>query len=213
MNKLVVFDLDGTLNKTETFAVAAHTDTLLEYGVTDITPQQIIATFGDRAQDYVKILMKDKTEEERKEYLLKEAQREDIYIKTLGKTFDNIIPMLQALKNQGYKTAICSNAPYKYIDMVASALKIADLIDYYRELLPNVTKNDTLKMLLDKVKPEKAVMVGDRKHDKYAARHNNIPFIGCLYGYNPEEIIDADITVIDPIFIVDAVDKLIGDNN
>ena len=37
-DKLVVFDLDGTLNRTDLFAVDAHLTALREHGRTDVLP-------------------------------------------------------------------------------------------------------------------------------------------------------------------------------
>lgn len=41
-------------------------------------------------------------------------------------------------------------------------------------------------------------MVGDRKFDIMAAEDNNLPFIGCAYGYAPKEIRGADIVIEHP---------------
>ena len=45
-----------------------------------------------------------------------------------------------------------------------------------------------MKIVLDKIRPDKAVMVGDRHHDMQAARDNGLPFVGCQYGYLPHEV-------------------------
>ena len=52
-------------------------------------------------------------------------------------------------------------------------------------------------------------MVGDRIFDIQAARANGIPFIGCEYGYAPEEIQDADVVVREAAEIYGAVETLI----
>ena len=52
-------------------------------------------------------------------------------------------------------------------------------------------------------------MVGDRKFDIQAARANGIPFIGCAYGYAPQEIREADLVVKEPAEILPAVETLI----
>ncbi|MEG0693523.1 MAG: HAD family hydrolase, partial [Oscillospiraceae bacterium] len=110
----------------------------------------------------------------------------------------------------GYLIAVCSNASERYIRMVLNALNIIDKIDYIQPLLPDLIKDDTLRLLLTREKPEKAVMVGDRVFDKNAARANNIPFIGCMYGFENSEVSDADIAIKTPSEINDAVKMLIG---
>ena len=74
------------------------------------------------------------------------------------------------------------------------AINIDNRIDYVQELVPGLTKDGTLKLLLEKVQPQKVVMVGDRIFDINAAKANNIPSIGCLYGFCREEALTADYT-------------------
>ena len=76
---------------------------------------------------------------------------------------------------------------------------------------PGCTKSDTLKIVLDKIRPDKAVMVGDRHHDMQAARDNGLPFVGCQYGYLPHEVDGADIRVARAEDIPRAVKSLIGE--
>lgn len=68
-----------------------------------------------------------------------------------------------------------------------------------------------MKIVLDKIRPDKAVMVGDRHHDMQAARDNGLPFVGCQYGYLPHEVDGADIRVARAEDIPRAVKSLIGE--
>lgn len=208
--KLVVFDLDGTLNRTELYAVPAHKMTLAEYNIFDKTDEMIISTFGARAQDCINQLIGECTEEQGNDYFKKYSLHEQQCIQDCAGEFNGITPMLLKLRELGYHTAVCSNASERYIRMVLNALNLIDKIDFIQPLMPNMTKDDTLNILLTKQQPYKAVMVGDRIYDKNAARANSIPFIGCLYGFNSDEVSDADIAVKSPCEIVDAVEKLIG---
>ncbi len=209
-NKLVVFDLDGTLNKTDLYSVPAHKKALAEYGIFDKTDEFIISKIGARGQDAVQGLLNGCDEQTGYEYLKKVSQYEYEFIADYSGEFDGISEMLDKLKSNGYETAVCSNASERYIRMVLNALKLIDKIDYIQPLLPDMTKDDTLCLLLNKVNPEKAAMVGDRIYDKLAAKHNNIPFIGCLYGFEQSEVCDADIPVKSPHDIFNAVETLIG---
>ena len=65
-------------------------------------------------------------------------------------------------------------------------------------------------MVLDKIRPDKAVMVGDRHHDMQAARDNGLPFVGCQYGYLPHEVDDAKVRVAKAADIPQTVKTLIG---
>ncbi len=207
---LVVFDLDGTLNRTELYAVSAHHKALAQYGITGITDEQILSTFGASDEDFFNLLGIDFPPEKRKEYIRNFAVLEFEEIKHHKATYPNVKEMLTELKNAGYITAICSNASVRYIRLVLSELEILELIDYMQPIEPSLAKDDTLKKLLERCVHDKAVMVGDRFYDKRAAKSNNIPFIGCMYGFCADEVADADIAVKDASEIPAAVKKLIG---
>lgn len=208
--KLVIFDLDGTLNRTELYAVPAHKKALADLNIYDKTDDFIISLFGARGIDAAALLINNDDEQKCLEYLKKVSEYEIDFITKFSAEYEGTTQMLQKLNKDGYYTAICSNSSKRYITMVLKQLNIFDMIDYIQPLLPNMTKNDTLGLLLENEKPSKAVMVGDRVYDKNAANANNIPFIGCMYGFNNEEICDADIAVKTASEINEAVKKLIG---
>ena len=51
-------------------------------------------------------------------------------------------------------------------------------------------------------------MVGDRIFDLEAAKANHIPFVGCLYGFGPNELSKADIVVEHASEITQAIEQL-----
>lgn len=208
--KLVVFDLDGTLNRTECYAVPAMLEALNDFGITSFNEQDIQNTFGARDEDTIKKFFGDKAGIYEQEYW----QKVDWYSKTkyinCYKTYEDVLILLEKLKTKGYLLAICSNADLSYIKFVSDKLLISEYVDFYQPLEKNLTKDDTLKLLLNKVSPDKAVMVGDRYFDMKAARSNNIPFIGCLYGFGEKgELNGAEILVKSSLKILDAVEELL----
>lgn len=74
---------------------------------------------------------------------------------------------------------MCTNGTNGYVRKIVSALELAPYFTYLQGAEPGCTKSDTLKIVLDKIRPDKAVMVGDRHHDMQAARDNGLPFVGC----------------------------------
>lgn len=209
LKKLAVFDLDGTLNRTDLYSVPAHLKALAERGIHNITPEQIISTFGERASDYVQKLVGNVTDEEARSYLDAVAKYELEFIYNKGKPYDGVLDSLKKLKENGYYTAICSNSSRRYITMVLDALGLMPYIDFIQDLQPNMTKVQTLALLLDKEKPDKAVMVGDRVFDVEAGHKNNLKVIGCTYGFNPGELKDADVKIESAGDIYTAVVQLI----
>lgn len=84
MKKLAVFDLDGTLNRTDLFSVPAHLKALAERGITNVTGQKVISTFGERADEYVKILLGTVSPSEARRYLDDVAKYELEFIAEYG---------------------------------------------------------------------------------------------------------------------------------
>ena len=125
--------------------------------------------------------------------------------------FDGVPQMIRQLSEAGYILAVCTNGTNGYVRKIASALGLAPYFTWLQGAEPGCTKSDTLKMVLDKIRPDKAVMVGDRHHDMQAARDNGLPFIGCQYGYLPHEVDGADIRVACAADIPRAVKALIGE--
>lgn len=206
--KLVVFDLDGTLNRTECFALPAILDALRDYGITSFTEEDIKKTFGARDEDTIKLFFGNKAEEMNDIFWNKVDEYSKTRYADCYKPYYGVIEVLARLKYNGYLTAVCSNAELDYIQFVTNKLGIYGYIDYFQPLIKGKTKKDTLKMLLHKVKPKKAVMVGDRYFDMEAARYNKIPFVGCSYGFAKEGELDgADAIIDEPIEIIEFLCK------
>ena len=211
LKKLVVFDLDGTLNQIHLFSVPAHQQAMKEMQIEIKSGALITSTFGQKSNETVKILAPTLDEADQINYYKRVSVLESENIVKYGKPYEGVPEMLKNLKAAGYILAVCSNASIRYITMVIDALNIHQYISYIQPKFADHTKVYALGRLLDEVKPEKAVMVGDRKYDFEAARGNNIPFIGCLYGYCPPEMEGADIAVKSAEEILNAALKLFGE--
>ncbi len=210
MKKLVVFDLDGTLNQTALYAVPAHRKAMEEFGITGVTDEMVMKNFGARPVDYVKFYLPHADEQTQKAYLEIAGRYENELIQKYHGEFEGTSQMLRKLKEDGYETAVCSNSSVRYITMVLNILNLAEYIDHIQPLIPGKIKDDTLQNLLWEQQPDKAVMVGDRIYDWNAAKANQIPFIGCGYGYNPSELEGCDFLAETALCVYDGVKKLIG---
>ena len=115
------------------------------------------------------------------------------------------------LKEKGYKLAICSNASKWELDVILRKLEVNDYFDVIQGVTEKNNKKYSLEELLLREKPELAVMVGDRSYDKEAARYNQIPFVGCKYGYGkPEELSDCKYSVETALELSRIIDEIIS---
>ena len=88
------------------------------------------------------------TDEEARSYLDAVAKYELEFIYDKGKPYDGVLNSLKKLKENGYYTAVCSNSSRRYITMVLEALGLMPYIDFIQDLQPNMTKVQTLALLL-----------------------------------------------------------------
>ncbi len=194
--KLVIFDVDGTLNMTEIYAVPAYKKVLREMGANGFTDEMLRDRIGAVFEDDIRYFFGSRAEEKKEEFerLIGEYWMKDVERK--AKTFPHTEETLRELKEKGYSLAVCSNAENKEIDLVLRALHIKDYFSYIQGITEEGTKSHSLCRLLEKTEPEWAVMVGDRFYDKEAARDNGIPFIACLYGYGKKgEFSEMDLSI------------------
>ena len=184
--KLVIFDVDGTLNMTELYAIPAYKKILEKMGAEGFTDEMLKNRIGAAFMDDIRYFFGNRAEERKEEFeeLVEEYWLKDVESK--AKTFPHVNQTLQELIEKGYHLAICSNAEEDEIARVIKALHIEDYFRYVQGITKQQTKSHSLHRLLEKVRPEWAVMVGDRFYDKEAAEDNGIPFIACLYGYGKE---------------------------
>lgn len=209
-SKIVVFDLDGTLNRTELFSVGVHRMVQTEFGWPAQSPEQIISIFGAPASEYIESLLPGADDDTKQRYLkrVSEAERDSL---DLAAAYEGCSEMMDKLHADGCKTAVCSNSSFRYITSVLNAIKLADKIDYIQPLETGMTtKGQSLHALLAKTACGGAVMVGDTVYDRKAADDNQIPFIGCRYGYRPHEMKDVTYAVDKPLDIPELVKTLIG---
>lgn len=210
-SKLVVFDLDGTLNRTDLYAVPAHRTAFEELGMFGVTDEEIISNFGASDTDYLKKMVPHLNREESQRHLARVAELEEYFLREFHGEYEGVTGMLAALKKLGYRIAVCSNASSRYICCVLQTLNLSSYVDEIQQLVEGTDKSRSLALLLARVRPDAAVMVGDRFYDMDAAAENGLPFIGCAYGYGKEEeMAAANVMVESAADIVSAVQALIG---
>lgn len=203
MKNLMVFDLDGTLNQTEKYAVSAISDALHDFKITNLSEKDIRSTIGARDEDSIVYFFGKNAPFYKEKFWNKVYYYVETKYKDRYETYAGTKQMLIKLKENGWLIAICSNADENYIRTSLCRLKISEYFDYIQPIMNYKTKNDSLQNLLNKVKADRSIMVGDRFYDKEAAHSNHIPFVACLYGYGTaEELEGSDHFINAPLDIL-----------
>lgn len=208
--KLVVFDMDGTLNRIELFIIPTYREVLKRFANTSVDDDTVMRLMGHVNEEIYQGLLPGAPMERFEEFMAMSDEAEFRYIDKCSGSFAGVPEMLKNLSDNGYILAVCTNGTNEYVRKIVKALGFEIYFTYLQGAEPGLTKSGTLKMVLEKIRPDKAVMVGDRVHDMQAAIDNGIGFVGCQYGYLPDEVEPAKVKVVSADEIPAAVAKLIG---
>lgn len=129
-----------------------------------------------------------------------EAYRERFAVTGLyeNKVFPEVAETLAELKRRGYRLFLATAKPTVYARQI---LELFELDQYFKGIYGSelngdrTNKGDLIEYLLqqEQLDPATCIMVGDREHDIFGARHNGIETIAVTYGYgSPEEFAQAE---------------------
>jgi phosphoglycolate phosphatase len=131
--------------------------------------------------------------------------------------YDGIGEMLEDLRDLGAQVFLATSKPHVYAQTIIDHFGISSHLDglFGSELDgTNADKTDLLAHALAETgaDPAKCVMIGDRKHDIFGARNNDIPSIGALWGYGEDgelHMAEADALAGDPAEVAELIVDLL----
>jgi phosphoglycolate phosphatase len=110
--------------------------------------------------------------------------------------YPGVPEMLAALRNAGFHLFIATSKPTPFARRVLEQFQLAEFfVGIYGSELDG-TRNDKAELiahlLVDRgLEGDRAVMVGDRKHDVIAAQRNGVMPVGVSYGYGSVEELEG----------------------
>jgi phosphoglycolate phosphatase len=195
---LIMFDMDGTIYRTETsFFPAAH-DFAGKYGFSQPSNDFLrgfIGQAGEEWKAWLESLHLGKPIDELEQDF---DALERHYVDAQGQLYPGVSNVLRTLAADDWHLGICSNAPPWYPELILTNAGVRGLFDLVR--LPKrsgETKPMMLRDVWNEIHPERCAMVGDRADDMQAARAGGFFAIGAAYGWAPEELGLADIRIND----------------
>jgi len=111
--------------------------------------------------------------------------------------YPGVTDILSALRASGRRLFVATSKPAVYAERIIDHF---DLRGYFERVFGSEldgTRADKTELLDYALKstgadPQRAAMIGDRRHDMIGARNNRMTAIGVLYGYGSEaELVDA----------------------
>jgi phosphoglycolate phosphatase len=204
---LLIFDLDGTLFRTDICSVRALQSVFRDHGLAAPPTDEWVDCFGMPESDFVTWLEEYGGEERGPSLMAEISQREVALVPREGKLYPGVMEALGALRPRVEQMAICSNGPELYVQIVIASMGLDGLFDAVRWRRDgDRSKADMIADLLGQLPARPAIVIGDRAEDTAAARANGTLAIGAAYGYGSSgELDEADVVVSSAGGLVEAV--------
>ncbi|NLB90899.1 MAG: dTMP kinase [Clostridiales bacterium] len=185
---VVIFDLDGTLTKSEEGIVKSAAYALEKLGKPVANTESLLAFIGPplvHSFEHLSGLNQEEVKEAVKYY----RERYNTVGQYENAVYTGIRTLLYELKKQGKYLAIATGKPQEPTERI---LAYFGLTPFFHKVA-GVTRDEsrsTKEHLIKSVLPasyQNAVMVGDRLYDIEGAKANKIDSIGVIYGYGSKE--------------------------
>jgi phosphoglycolate phosphatase len=200
-NKLLIFDLDGTLIDSLDDLTDATNHMLAGFGRSALTPPEVRLLVGQGARSLVMRAMPGATHDEIERGLTAFIAYNEAHIADRTLPYPGVVETLARLRDGGSPMAVVSN---KNVALCRKILTILGIEDYFAEVLGadslptrKPSPEPVLKLVHDfGVSPAEAVMVGDSINDIAAGLGAGVVTVGCTWGYGDiSELAKADYRI------------------
>lgn len=124
--------------------------------------------------------------------------------------FEGVADTLAELKRRGYRLFVATAKPTVYAKQI---LEHFDLAQYFTDIHGSelngdrTNKAELIQYILaqQQLQADQCMMVGDREHDIFGARHNGIDTIAVNYGYGSQE----ELALAQPKYKIDHFNQLL----
>lgn len=201
----VIFDMDGTLFRTEEVAIPAFKKTFQQLKKEGLfegevpSDNKLTSVFGMTLKEIWDELLPgcaDDVKEKADQIML----REEMKALKEGKAslYPEVKETLSKLKERGVSLFVASNGLEEYIKAVCDHFQITDWFEdlYSAGRFQTDSKVQLVAKLLADYSIEKGAMVGDRDSDIEAGKENDLFTVGCAFGFSKKgELANADVIV------------------
>ena len=119
--------------------------------------------------------------------------------------------MLRILHAGGYRTAVASSKPEKFVRQILDYFAMTDLFDEIVGATMDEKRTEKKDVVLESLRRldmlearDQVLMVGDKEHDVFGAREEGVACIAVAYGYGTME----ELMATQPFRIVSTVEEL-----
>lgn len=198
MNKVCIFDLDGTLTDTLESLTFSVNRTLKEMGLGTVTSQQCRQFVGNGARVLMQKALKvsgDSCAERIDEAMQIYNRIFDQYCTYHVVPYEGIKEMLAELKQKGFHLAVLSNKPHRQTIYVVEEIfgkDVFDLIQGQKEDIPKKPDPTAVWQILKDLEsePDSAVFIGDSEVDVATGLAAKTQTIGVTWGFRSRQTLE-----------------------
>lgn len=192
----IIFDLDGTLTRTNELIYATFNHVAEKYLHAAFTPAEITAMFGPPEEVAIERLVGP----ERRDRAL-----DDFYAfyathhPTMASAYDGIREMLDALRARGIRLAIFTGKGRRTALITLEEIGLRehfDLVVTGSDVRNHKPSADGIRMVMEefRLRPEEVLMVGDAVADVKAAREAGVAIASVLWdSYGKDQLMEMDV--------------------
>lgn len=213
-NKVIIFDLDGTLiDSIKDISICAN-KVLEELNHPTHKMEDFKYFIGDGAKELMRRCLPQNLEDEHVEEalaLFKNYYSNNIHNNT--KPFDGINELLEQLQEKGYSLNVLSNKPHEftvqYVNNLFSNFSFDEVHGQKDGFPRKPSPEGALKIAQSlKTEPQEIYYIGDTSTDMQTAKNSNMIAIGVLWGIRDEDELrknGADYIITEPKQLLDII--------
>ena len=193
--RAVIFDVDGTLLNTKEGILSSVGDTLKDFNMRPLRPEDEKYFIGPPIQrSLMEVYGLDKGEAQRfaNEFRARYSRHEYLF---RASVYEGIIPLLKELEKREIKSAVATYKREDYAIDIVTHFGIAEhaQVIHGADNFNKLTKSDIIRLCIKELGFEagECVMVGDSDNDAIGAKGIGCPFIAVTYGFGFENKEDA----------------------
>lgn len=208
----LIFDLDGTLFRTETVTIPAVQQSFDEFGLPIPADEEVLDFIGKPHSDF-QDWIGSKCGDDRAGDLVAMVDRLELeLVSSTGRLYPSVLEVLDSLRFMVGDLALCTNGHGAYVKRVLTTHRIESYFDTVRFRQTSADSKATMvHELLGHLSVRPAIVIGDRHDDIEAAHENGILAIGAVYGYgSSEELAAADAAADSPAELPELIRSLLA---
>lgn len=191
MKNYLLFDLDGTLTDPMVGITSSVKYALSRFGIEVRYLKELIPFIGPPLAESFQVFYGFSQEQAKKavDYYREYFSPRGIYENEI---YPGIAGMLSELSEGGFELVLATSKPHIYARQILNHFGIEEYFSFVAGSEMDgarVKKEEVIQYALNmcQISPEKAIMVGDRKHDIMGAAACGVESVGVMYGYGSRE--------------------------